>query len=64
MGGMWLWWVLLLFVVGAVVWFAAYAGRRGSRPREDSPEEVLKRRYAKGEVDRDTYDRMLTDLRR
>lgn len=37
------------------------------RPRggaDVSPEEILKRRYAKGEIDRDTYQRMLADVER
>ena len=31
---------------------------------EDSPEAILKRRYASGEVDREEYERKLTDLRK
>ncbi len=29
----------------------------------ESPEQVLKRRYAKGEIDHATYQRMLTELK-
>lgn len=64
-GWMGLWWVLILLVIAAVVWFAASAARRnGGQPREETPEQVLKRRYARGEIDRETYQRMLEDLRR
>jgi uncharacterized membrane protein len=29
-----------------------------------SPEQILKRRYAKGELDQQTYERMLGELRK
>ena len=37
----------------------------GLSPRGDeTPEQILKRRYAKGEIERDEYERRLKDLRR
>lgn len=65
MGGMWLWWVLLIVaaVVGVWVLVSRAHGRRGGG-ESGSPEEELKRRYAKGEIDRETYERMLSDLRK
>jgi uncharacterized membrane protein len=30
--------------------------------REDTAERIVKRRYARGEIDRETYERMLDDL--
>jgi putative membrane protein len=33
-----------------------------SPSRGESADEILKRRYAQGELDRDTFQRMLTDL--
>lgn len=30
----------------------------------EPPEQILKRRYAAGEIDRETYQRMLADLQR
>lgn len=65
MGWMGLWWlggVAVLLLLAWSVWRAA-----GSPPpshREESPEALLKRRYARGELDRDEYERMLADLRR
>lgn len=63
MGFMGLWWILGIALVAAVVW-ALLRARRGSivGPPE-SPEEILKRRYAKGEIDRETYERMRAVLK-
>ena len=33
-------------------------------PRDESPEEILKRRYARGEISREEYERMLEEVRR
>ena len=40
MGGMGLWWLLIIAAVGLVLWFAARRGRGG----QESPEQMLKRR--------------------
>ena len=62
-GFMGFWWVLILAIVVAVVWFAASAGR-GRGTRNSSAEERLKERYAAGEIDQATYEQMLHDLRK
>ncbi len=62
MGWMIFWWALAAVLAIAVVW--ALLARWGRRPDERSPEQVLKERYARGEIDRETYERMLEDLRR
>jgi putative membrane protein len=33
-------------------------GGRGESPRSESPIEILKRRYASGELDREEFERM------
>lgn len=56
-GGMTLWMLLWAAVVLGAVWLARSLrdGSRG-RPREvSSAEEVLRRRYAAGEIDEDEY---------
>lgn len=61
--GMILVWAL---VIAAVVWLVRrlIRGRSGSAPspRGESPETLLKNRYARGEIDRSTYERMREDL--
>jgi uncharacterized membrane protein len=46
------------------VWAIGRANAGRPRPTAESAEEILKQRYARGEIDRDEYHRRLTDLRR
>jgi putative membrane protein len=70
MGGMWLFWLLGLLLLAALVWVIvrtasnAQGSSRAASREDDSPETILKRRYARGEIDRDEYERRLEDLRR
>jgi putative membrane protein len=63
MAWMGVWWVLGAVVIAALVWAVLAPSARGSGSRGDSPERILKRRYARGEIDHDTYERMLSELR-
>lgn len=60
-----LFWIAIL---AAVIWLVYRVARSQGWTREgrghDRPEEILRERYARGEIDRETYDRMLEDLRR
>ena len=61
MGWMWIGWLVL---IAAIVWLIAAAVNPRIPVGGDDPETVLKRRYARGEIDRDEYQRRLDDLRR
>lgn len=66
MGGMGLVWILLLVVIVFVVW--RFAGANGRGPAEppgakESPLEILERRYARGEIDREEFEQRRRDLR-
>jgi putative membrane protein len=62
-GGMWIFWIaVLLVVVLAIVWAARSSGPRSAPP--ESPEEILKKRYARGEIGREEYQERLDELRR
>lgn len=62
MGAMGLGWILVLAAIAGVVWYLVNA-TRGTPPRnEDSPTEILKRRYARGEIDTETYEKTLREL--
>jgi uncharacterized membrane protein len=64
MGGwMPLWWGFGLVVPVLLVWLTAKAVG-GTSTRDDTPEQILKRRYARGKIDHDEYRRRLEDVRR
>lgn len=61
-----LFWIV---VIALVVWLiyrlsAGARGPTGGAADLGKAEEILRQRYARGEIDRDTYQRMLEDLRR
>ncbi len=62
MGSMWIWGLILVGAVVLVVVMLARAG--GSQAARESPEAILKRRYARGEIDREEYERRLEAVRK
>ena len=68
----WGWWVVMalfwIAVLVLVVWLIVFLVRRaeGGRGenRGDRSEAILRERYARGELDEDTYRRMMDELRR
>ena len=61
--GAWMviWWAVGLLLLVLVVWGLVAASRTGSRSA--TPEQILKRRYARGEIEPSEYEQRLTDLR-
>lgn len=65
MGGMWIFWLAIL--VGLVLlarWVMIAGSTRPSEPKKESAEEILKKRYARGEIQRQEYEQKLQDLGR
>ena len=69
--GMLLWWLiglaLLVLLVLGIVWIVRQLqspARGQPSPSESDPRRELELRYARGEIDRDTYRAMRDDLRR
>ena len=70
MGGSWGWvgmlafWVLLIAGIVFLVRWAASQGRERptAGPRSDAPLDILKRRYASGEINRDEFEQKKRDL--
>lgn len=65
--GSWSWgmgfgWIVPLVVIGLVGW-AVVAATRSNRPHGgDRALAILKERYARGEIDRDTFESMRREL--
>ncbi|MBT8470453.1 MAG: SHOCT domain-containing protein [Deltaproteobacteria bacterium] len=60
MGFMWV--LLAIFLIGALLMLMRLLANAANR-RVESPEEIVRRRYAAGEIDIETYARTLAELR-
>ena len=56
--------VLPILLIGLVVWLIVRAAISQSRAPSETAEDVLRRRFASGEIDADEYQRRLEVLRR
>ncbi len=64
MGGMWFWWLLGIAIIGVVAWALIKPSSRPAGDKGSTPEELLKRRYAEGDIDKEEYEERLQDLRK
>jgi putative membrane protein len=62
-GGMFMW-IIFLIVIGLLIYFIVQAQKtKGQTPtHNESPLDILKKRYAKGEIAREEYERLKKDL--
>lgn len=56
--------LLILLIVGAVVIAMLVSGRDDKSSARGSAREILDERYARGEIDREEYERMRAELGR
>jgi len=63
MMGMWLWWLLAIGLIAVVAWAVMRSASRSGNGTTETPQDVLKRRYARGEIDKEEYEKRLQDLR-
>ena len=63
-GGMWVLFVLfwILVIAGVVLIVRWLIGGAEKTSASESPLDILKKRYARGEIDRETFERMKKDL--
>ena len=66
MSGMWLmsglFWILIIAGTVLVVRWLAGRNDRGKTFTTESPLDVLKKRYANGEIDAETFEQMKRDI--
>lgn len=66
MGGLWffsiIFWILVIAGVVLIVRWLMERDRGGATYGE-SPLDILKKRYARGEIDRETFERMKKDIK-
>ena len=63
-GGGWLMWILFIILIVIVVYLVVQTPKRrdSGTPGEDTPLQILKKRYAKGEISKEDFDKMRKDL--
>jgi uncharacterized membrane protein len=57
-------WILIGVVVFAALILLGLRGSLRADPFGNSPEEILKRRYTRGEIDREGFRRRIDELRK
>jgi putative membrane protein len=63
-GGMFTW-LILIIIAGVVIYSIFNRGKRSGNPndpQQESPVEILKKRYANGEISKEEFDRIKKDL--
>lgn len=55
-------WILLLVVIGLLVFLILQSVQSGSRTDQESPLDILKKRFAKGEITKEEYEEMKRKL--
>ena len=63
MGGIWIWWIFGIVIIAALAWAILRSPMRNGGS-DVSAEELLKRRYARGEINKEDYEKRLQDLRK
>jgi len=64
-GGMFTW-IILIIVAVIIVYFLLNKSRNGKPsddPAKESAVDILKKRYAKGEITKEDFDRLKKDIR-
>ena len=68
-GGLWFGWVFWVAIIALIIYLVVNQGNKNrhvhlppSYPHQDSPIDILKRRYAKGEITKEQFDQMKKDL--
>lgn len=67
-GFMWLMPIFWIAILGLIIWaIVAVVGRSGESrgqgsPKTDSPLEILKQRYARGEISKEEYEQKKKDI--
>lgn len=61
-GFMWIFWIILIAVLVLAIKQVMNTQSNGKTSKQDSPLGILKKRYAQGEIDEDTYRHQREEL--
>jgi len=63
-GGMFMW-LIWIIIAAVIIYFVFNLSKRNEKPidsEKESPTEILKRRYAKGEITKEEFDRIKKEI--
>ncbi len=66
-GGLWFGWIFWVAIIALIIYLVVNQGNKNRQihlppPPPDSPLDILKRRYAKGEINKEQFEQMKKDL--
>jgi len=66
-GGMGFGWILWIVFIAVIVWLVLQSNNKNQSKNnssviQDTPLDILKKRYAKGEISKEKFDQMKKDL--
>ena len=68
LGGLWFSWIFRIAVILLIVWVIVHGSNRNQKNNNikqfrDTPLDIIKRRYANGEITKEEFEIMKKDLR-
>ena len=65
-GGMWFGWIFWIILIALVVWLIVNQDNKSKQNfqshQAESALDILKKRYAKGEISKEQYEQMMKDI--
>ncbi len=63
-GGMWFGWIFWIIIIALVIWLIVdrSSKNRLNFPQQENALDILRKRYAKGEITKEQFEQMKKDL--